>query len=956
MNKRMIGVLLALLITLVGSAPAVAIDWQQFHYDETNIGTTASDAPDDNALLWTSDVIGAVDGSSTVIADGKVFVYCDGALKALDEFNGSELWTVPIPSSGLDSWASPAYHDGCVFITAGTNIYCRHASDGSEKWTWAIPSGHESCNGGPTVADGKVVVSDWDGGHYYCIDEATGTNLLWTKDVNGYAQGTAAYADGNFYLTSWAYPGGHVYSVASDDGYENWHATTPKDACGSAALSPELGLLYVTTYDFSGPSDVYALYMVNGSERWSQPGVISGTDSTPAVAYGYVYLCAGCDGYSDLYTYCFDAWTGDIEWMTSFGDGIGSWTCSPAVADDKVFVGKGFGFMGYNGLYALDATPPGSEAVIEWSSNVGGASPAVADEIVFTIADGRVYAFGTPAITPATSFLISGETFDNASVALNNCSVTIENLNTEETWTAETKDAENHYRVIITSDNVSAGNKLRISAKKEYPVSYTTPENYTYNINISTIDVTQNDIDMGGLFELDVILDHFCINYYPDYPYFGQEAWNYSGAAVMKMWIEFKGEGPYTQGEIQAWGLANNTAGSDPYCIDPAGMATTLNWLLPSNHFSVGVHENSTEGLSHALHRTCWWQYLGPGSLPVYGNPSPQGYYDFWMGIRGIHTDKNPHEGSYSAPYGYNVYGFWVNDPNVLGSGGCIGENSYKTAEEWTETYYLPTYDPRIPNWNDKYLTVLEPPEVEADIRIVPAKPRLNRDITPVMREKTLKVDGIDRLALVETVEDDDALDVVEAAIDAVNEELAPYDPQFAEAFAKTVPGEPMLISDASGDYYAVPFDVPVKAIKPKLKKAVEVRKVDGGEVTLIRAVDKKAVIKPVPIDPILIDEERALVVVLIKADDGSFKETSWVDDSMKYLPVSKADALELVYKETKPGKTKPVIELVHRNGSPYYPDWKITIGKTVYFVSQDGFVTSEGPTPVQKELLACIK
>ncbi|MHC1576622.1 MAG: hypothetical protein ACXQTE_04645, partial [Methanosarcinaceae archaeon] len=541
-----------------------------------------------------------------------------------------------------------------------------------------------------------------------------------------------------------------------------------------------------------------------------------------------------------------------------------------------------------------------------------------------------------PTIKPATSFLISGETFDNASVDLDNCTVTIENLDTEETWTVETKENENYYRIIITSDDVSDGNELRISAKKTLSGGYTTPENYTYCINISTINVTQNDIDMGGLFELDVILDHFCINYYPEYPYFEQGAWNYSGAAVMKMWTEFKDEGPYTQGEIQAWGLANNTAGSDPYCIDPAGMATTLNWLLPSNHFSVGVHENSTEGLNFALHRICWWQYLGPGSLPAYGNPSPQGYYDHWMGIRGIHTDKNPHEGSYGAPYGYNVYGFWVNDPNVLGSGGCIGENSYKTAEEWTETYYLPTYDPRISNWNDKYLTVLEPPEVEADIRIVPEVARLDEAITPVMLEKTLKVDGADQLALVETIKDDDALDVVEAAIDAVNGELVPYDPQFAKEFAKTVPGEPMIISDDNGDYCAVPFDVPVKAIKPILKKAIEVRKVDD-EVKLIRAVDEMAVSKLVPIDPIQIDEERTTVVVLIDADDGSFKETSWADDPMKYLPVSGAEALELVYSKKNPTATKPVIELVHRDGSPYYPDWKITINDTVFLVSQDG-------------------
>jgi hypothetical protein len=559
-----------------------------------------------------------------------------------------------------------------------------------------------------------------------------------------------------------------------------------------------------------------------------------------------------------------------------------------------------------------------------------------------------------PAMAQPTPFLIAGLANHTDGNPVDGPSVNVTNLNTGEEWTAETQETFNFYRVIVTSDNVSDGDTLWITAKKMLPGGYTTPENYTYCVNITTVDVTQNEIDMGGLPELDLILNHFCINYYPDYPYFAQEAWNYSGAAVIKMWTEFKDEGPYDQDDLQAMGIANNTAGSDPYCIDPQGMAAVLNGLLP-NHFTVGVHENTTEGLNHAMHRICWWQYLGPGSLPARGNPG--GNYEFWMGIRGIHTDKNPHDGTYGAPYGYNVSGFWVNDPNTFGA-GCIGENSYKTAVEWTETYYLPTYDPRIPGWDDKYITVLEPPEVEADIRIVPARARLARAITPVMMEKTLTLDGIEQIADVEVVEDDDALDVVDAAIDSVSEELVPYDPQFAGVFAETVAGEPMLVSCGNSDYYIVPFEVPVKAVKPVPEKAVEIQKFDGEAVTLLKAVDGVVAIEPIPIEPIYIDEKRTLVVVLVGAKDGSFKEASWVDEPMKYLPVSTVEALKLVYGGIEPLKAKPTIELVHRDGSTYYPDWKITIGKMVFFVGQDGTVESEGPTlvPVEPEPMLIAK
>ncbi|KAF5431701.1 Outer membrane protein assembly factor, partial [Candidatus Methanophagaceae archaeon] len=368
-------------------------DWPQFHYDEVNIGFSPSGAPDTNETLWISDDIGAVAGSSTVVAEGKVFIYSNGALKAVDEFSGDALWSVPIPSSGLGSWHSPSYHDGCVFITAGTNVYCRYAADGSEKWTWAIPSGHESCNSGTTVANGKVVVPDWDGKHYYCIDEET-TELLWTfTETNtgswdtAYAQGTPAYENGKFYLTTWVYPGGHVYCVDADTGVELWNQITPLDTCGSPAVAD--GIVYVTNYNFYGDGKIYAMDADTGDLLWNK--TIQRTDSTPAVAYGNVYVCGGCSGYSPMQTYCFDAITGDPIWSTDTGDEIGGWTCSVAVADEKVFVGHPGSFFDYAGTYALDAFT----GDVIWSYPEGGSSPAVADDIVFTIGGGRVYAFYT---------------------------------------------------------------------------------------------------------------------------------------------------------------------------------------------------------------------------------------------------------------------------------------------------------------------------------------------------------------------------------------------------------------------------------------------------------------------------------------------------------------------------------------------------------------------------------
>jgi len=106
-----------------------------------------------------------------------------------------------------------------------------------------------------------------------------------------------------------------------------------------------------------------------------------------------VYVCGGCYEVSDLVTYCFNATTGDPVWNTTASeDGIGGWTVSVAVADGMVFVGNSSGYSGCAGTCALDS----ATGDVIWSSEDGGSSPAVADGIVFTIANGRVYAFGDP--------------------------------------------------------------------------------------------------------------------------------------------------------------------------------------------------------------------------------------------------------------------------------------------------------------------------------------------------------------------------------------------------------------------------------------------------------------------------------------------------------------------------------------------------------------------------------
>jgi hypothetical protein len=126
-----------------------------------------------------------------------------------------------------------------------------------------------------------------------------------------------------------------------------------------------------------------------------------------------------------------------------------------------------------------------------------------------------------------------------------------------------------------------------------------------------------------------------------------------------------------------------------------------------------------------------------------------------------------------------------------------------------------------------------------------------------------------------------------------------------------------MFIQNLNGtNYYAVPFILSLQAVKPRLKTSAQ---------------------------NILV--KNTVVVVLIDANDGSFKEASWTQKPVKYLPLSKEDAQKLVIKKLKDegitlkNPSTIFIDLMYRQSSPYYPEWRITIKElgVEFFVSQDG-------------------
>ena len=377
--------------------------WYQFHGKVDHSGYSEK-GPKTNRTEWISEDIDAISSSSPVVV-GKVFVICGNSgmeggtegisqLVALNESTGGIIWNVSIPEAVYGSWASPAYDGGMVFTATGPELGCYDAETGKKIWCFNDTVGTEGVvNGGPAIADGMVVFSDWDGGYYYCLDEYTG-DLIWSFKIIGDAQSTPTYADGKFYFTSYDYGtenAGHAWCVDAVTGDQVWYFNTSQSFCGSPACKD--GAIYLATYNFYGMDKLFALDATNGSIIWEQE--ILRTDSTPALAYGNVYICGGCKGFSDVQTYCFNASTGELVWETpslaAEDGGIGGWTCSVVVADGLAYVGtEGEGYFSYNDLYALDAFT----GEVVWHAPSAGSTPTLSDGMLFSIGtDQKVYAF-----------------------------------------------------------------------------------------------------------------------------------------------------------------------------------------------------------------------------------------------------------------------------------------------------------------------------------------------------------------------------------------------------------------------------------------------------------------------------------------------------------------------------------------------------------------------------------
>lgn len=332
--------------------------WPMWRYDSFNSGFSPTIVPDTNNVLWnyeTETIWNFV--SSPVVSDGKVFFNGEGDNKVycLDSDNGEEIWITPT-NYNLQA-SSPAVIDGKLYdVSSNKRVFCLDADNGVEIWNFTTDYGIYTTS--PTIHDGKIYIAD--NRKIYCIDCNNGT-LLWKKGVGQQDSNTAtAVAYGNVYVTvkGLGDEDGRICCLDAEDGELKW--------CYNASIYEEGSWLHVTSplvYNNSVYTCVYIQYAEdayiycfdaetgNKTTFYTHPsnGYLL---STPAIAYGNIYVTtskgSGCIGN----IYCIDIETGDVEWKSpqlNINNEMWSHARFLVVADQKVI------FHDVSLLYCIDA-------------------------------------------------------------------------------------------------------------------------------------------------------------------------------------------------------------------------------------------------------------------------------------------------------------------------------------------------------------------------------------------------------------------------------------------------------------------------------------------------------------------------------------------------------------------------------------------------------------------------
>ncbi|MBN2027852.1 MAG: PQQ-binding-like beta-propeller repeat protein [Actinobacteria bacterium] len=365
------------------------------------------------------------DGTAPVISGGVAYLfagddpyiepYTDSSIVALDAAAGGFLWQKDLEwSGGMGSKARPLVDGNRLYIGCGKRVYCLDTSDnGNILWSKDItpspnPLGDSVIISDPVMYDDGasnkvVVVADFTYGTYVGL-KASDLSILWTYhlDADSSASGAPGVDDaGNrLYLpqsASFGYsPNGkvHCIDVSGTTPVKKWEYGTAYDVAGPIAYNQ--GDIYFSDFAYGGPISNFYCLQDEGNQpglEWSQP--MWGSSGLPLIDTNRntVYACGNDYSVGGNHFYAFDAASGELVWDNpNWGAYNGNCALSPATG--YLYAGSydvsSWPFAHNKGMAAMD---PDSGGELWYVQQKAGGDPVVSGGLVYSTADGRLYAY-----------------------------------------------------------------------------------------------------------------------------------------------------------------------------------------------------------------------------------------------------------------------------------------------------------------------------------------------------------------------------------------------------------------------------------------------------------------------------------------------------------------------------------------------------------------------------------
>lgn len=438
--------------------------WPMFHHDLNNTGYSNSVyAPETNNVLWTYQTDYMV-SSSPVVVNNKVYIGSEDCnLYCLDTKTGALIWKDYVPGAG----SSPSVVDGKVILGSTYDyIYC-WAADSGEK-IWRFYKGYGGSDK-PAVSDDKVYISytqlknDIFYGKISCLDFDTGTEFWNRTFEDGTIYHVAVY-NGKVYVP---HHDGKLFCLDCETGDIIW-----EKIIGGSYGAPAIANDKV----YASANGIKCLDVDTGEQFWHYLGEWS--RCSPAVAYNKVYYVS-----SDGKVICLDADTGNEVWSYIIGSEYEMAYSSPAIADEKVYVGiwsngKLICFNASNGEVIWDyIVSPGDPGHLY-------SSPAIANGRLFigSMLTGKVFCFGTSSSPPAPP-IINGPTRGKVGTSINY------------TFNSIDPEGDDVYHYIKWGDgNVEFWNGPHPSGV-DFEITHTYTKRGIYTIEAKSIDIYGSESD-----------------------------------------------------------------------------------------------------------------------------------------------------------------------------------------------------------------------------------------------------------------------------------------------------------------------------------------------------------------------------------------------------------------------------------------------------------------------------